>query len=384
MQDKQLSPDLVGNPQHRSTSMCTQEPALMTAKNLLVYDNFQVTGGAEYVTKVMLEELSFDKVLVNYAQPDVLKQLSIAQDQITTIGNPTGSAPLSMLSSAYNFWKYQDNQQYDTAIISGIFAPLITPNIKAKKIIYYCHTPPRFLYDLKDHYKNSLSPIHGLLLGAFSVVYKRLYENAFQYIDTVLANSKNVQSRLSHYLGVDSEVVYPPCDTSYEGKESKGYFLSTARLEPYKRVDMIVEAFMQMPEKQLIVMSGGSLLDALKEKASNHPNITFTGWVEESQKRELIARCEATIYIPKDEDFGMSPVESISAGKAVIGVDEGGMRETVKHEQNGFLCNSEDIEKQLILYSDLVSRKKDFQIINSQISFNRESFVEKMESLLKK
>jgi glycosyltransferase involved in cell wall biosynthesis len=224
----------------------------------------------------------------------------------------------------------------------------MVPRIKVKKIIYYCHTPPRFLYDLKAHYKESLSLPAYIFLKLFSLAYKPFYERSLRNIDVILANSNNVKKRLKKYLNLDAEILYPPCNTSYIGKESKGYFLSTARLEPLKRVDMIVDAFRQMPDNQLIVMSGGSQLEELKEKAKDHSNISFTGWVKEKQKRELIAHCEATIYIPKDEDFGMSPVESISAGKPVIGVAEGGLLETVQHLKSGYLIAPKDLSTNLV------------------------------------
>jgi glycosyltransferase involved in cell wall biosynthesis len=112
-------------------------------------------------------------------------------------------------------------------------------------------------------------------------------------------------------------------------------------LEDYKRVDMIVKAFLRMPDKKLIVTSGGSELAHLKRIADNAPNIVFTGWVNEDRLRELVGRAIATIYVPIDEDFGMSPVESMAAGKPVIGVAEGGMLETVVQAETGTLIPGE-------------------------------------------
>lgn len=316
---------------------------IKTAKNIVAYDYLQVHGGAEIVTKEILDGLNFDELITAFSNEQTINSLDIDTTKIKSLAKPVKSSALAMLKATWYFATFKPKQEYNTVIVSGIFAPLMASKIKAKKIIYYCHTPPRFLYDLKQHYKETLSLPAYILLKAFSLIYKPLYEKSFNNIDAVLANSNNVKKRLKTYLNIDAEILYPPCDTSYEGKESKGYFLSTARLEPLKRVDMIVDAFMEMPDKQLIVMSGGSQLDELKAKAQNHPNITFTGWVTETQKRELIAHCEATIYIPKDEDFGMSPVESISAGKPVIGVAEGGLLETVIQDINGTFLDQQEL-----------------------------------------
>jgi glycosyltransferase involved in cell wall biosynthesis len=136
-------------------------------------------------------------------------------------------------------------------------------------------------------------------------------------------------------------VIYPPVNVAtYRWIGQENYYLSMARLEDYKRVDAIVQAFIHMPDKKLIVMSGGSQLDALRKVAANNPNISFTGWVSHSEKLRLIGNALATIYVPIDEDFGVSPVESMAAGKPVIGVREGGLLETVTHLESGYLLES--------------------------------------------
>ena len=133
-------------------------------------------------------------------------------------------------------------------------------------------------------------------------------------MDVIIANSKNVQTRIKKYLNLDSIIIHPPVDVDrYNWIDQKDYYLSTARLEPYKRVESIVLAFMQMPEKKLIVASGGSDHRRLEGMAADYPNITFTGWCTDEQLSKLIGETIATLYFPMDEDFGMSPVESMAA-----------------------------------------------------------------------
>jgi len=350
------------------------------AKNLIAYDYLQVHGGAEIVTKEILQGLEFDELLTSFASKDVMSTLELPNDKVHTLGSTTDSASKAMIFSFFSFLKFKPKEQYNTVIVSGIFAPLIARNVKAKKIIYYCHTPPRFLYDLKEHYRKTLSLPSRLMLKAFSLFYKPFYESSFKYIDHVFANSNNVKKRLKQYINIESKILYPPCDTSYEGKESKGYFLSTARVEPLKRVDLIVEAFMQMPDKELVVMSGGSQLEELKERAKKHPNITFTGWVTEQEKRDLLAHCEATIYIPKDEDFGMSPVESIAAGKPVIGVAEGGLLETVTHSDNGFLITPRRLSSDSI--KGAINKVKRIKAITTENKFSKKRFIHNLYKYL--
>jgi len=84
-----------------------------------------------------------------------------------------------------------------------------------------------------------------------------------------------------------------------------------------------------MPKKNLVVVSGGSEIHKIEEAAERAKNIQVLGWVDEEKLQDLTGKCIATIYIPTDEDFRISPVESMAAGKPVIGVKEGGLLETV-------------------------------------------------------
>lgn len=92
-----------------------------------------------------------------------------------------------------------------------------------------------------------------------------------------------------------------------------------------------------MPEKKLVVASGGSQLKSLRKLACGADNIFFTGWIDDRSLANWIGNAIACLYIPEDEDFGMSTLEAMSAGKPVIGVDEGGLKETIDHNRTGIL-----------------------------------------------
>jgi len=238
---------------------------------------------------------------------------------------------------------------YDEAIYSGFYAPMAVFNHGGQRNLYYCHTPPRFIYDQRDFYL-SVIPFwqRPILLGLISYMKPR-YERAIALMDEIIANSENVRQRLSRYLGCKAIVVYPPCETEHfiwQGQED--FYLSTARLDSLKRVDLIVKAFIKMPGKKLVVTSGGPELGKLKRLACDASNVSFTGWVGEGELQRLVGNSIATIYVPKEEDFGMSPVESMSAGKPVIGVAEGGLLETVVDKETGFLLRPDPREEDII------------------------------------
>lgn len=226
-------------------------------------------------------------------------------------------------------------ERYSTRIFSGVSAPFAAPDRgRTGRNIYYCHTPPRFLYDQREHFRTGTNPLRDLALGW----YRRGYEAAVERMDVIVANSETVRHRIQTYLGRDSVVIHPPCDTdAFRWRGQGDYYLSTARLSPLKRVNRIVEAFLGMPDKRLIVASGGDELGRLKQLAAGADNIEILGWVSETAMQQLVGEAIATIYVPIDEDFGMSPVESMAAGKPVIGVAEAGLTETVIEDETGAL-----------------------------------------------
>jgi len=155
-------------------------------------------------------------------------------------------------------------------------------------------------------------------------------------MDVVIANSKNVQQRIKQYLKADSTVIYPPIQTDkFKWLGQQDYYLSFARVDKLKRVGDIVRAFQQMPNKKLIICSGGDDLENIRQLARDYKNIIIKGWVDDNELKQLVGNCTATLYIPLNEDFGMTPLESMSAGKPCIGVKEGGLRETILDEQTG-------------------------------------------------
>ncbi len=230
--------------------------------------------------------------------------------------------------------------EYNAVLYSGTYTPFAVYNHTGGRNIYYCHTPPRFAYDQKDFFSSLIPAWQRPLLHAFNKYLRPRYEAALRKMDIILTNSSNVKKRIREYLGLDAMIVYPPCDiNSFCWIDQHEFYLSTARLDPLKRIDLIIEAFCRMPEKKLIVVSDGSELRRLKTLAEKVNNIQIMGLVSEKKLTELLGCCIATIYIPKDEDFGMSPVESMAAGKPVISVEEGGILETLQDGKTAFLVN---------------------------------------------
>ena len=210
--------------------------------------------------------------------------------------------------------------------------------------IYYCHTPPRYIYDLHDLYKVKLGFFRKSFFVVWSKFFQYLYERDIKKMDVILTNSKNTQARIKKYLWLDSIVVYPPVDRLYFRYISdEWYFLSFARLADAKRVDSIVEAFKKIPDKKLIVIYGKNdpQKDKVMQLAKESSNISFITLEDNDKLYEYIWCARASIYIPIEEDFWMSPVESMSAWKPVIWVDEGWLKESILHNKTWFLLDKD-------------------------------------------
>lgn len=157
------------------------------------------------------------------------------------------------------------------------------------------------------------------------------------------------------------------------------YYISFSKLSTLKRVDQVVEAFREMPDKKLLVIHGENdpQKDEITGMAKNHHNIAFLILEDNNELPRYIARAIATIFIAKNEDFGMVALESMACGVPVIGVDEGGIKETVVDGKTGILIPSEankevlktaiqnmTQECALSMKEDCVHRAKEFSLKN--------------------
>jgi len=129
--------------------------------------------------------------------------------------------------------------------------------------------------------------------------------------------------------GRDADVIYPPVDverfTLQENKED--FYFTASRMVPYKRIDLIVEAFSQMPDKKLVVIGDGSEMAKIKAKAGR--NIEILGYQPDEVMQDYMRRAKAFVFAA-EEDFGITPVEAQASGTPVIAFGKGGVLETIR------------------------------------------------------
>src|SRR5688572_26380159 len=197
--------------------------------------------------------------------------------------------------------------------------------------ISYIHTPIRYAWDMQNEYlRSSGSNRITNLVMRLILHYIRLWDlSAANRPDVILANSSFIARRIRKIYRRQSEVLYPPVDVDLFSCQNKkdDYYLTASRLVPYKRIDLIMEAFRGMPDKKLIVIGDGPDADKIRNLATG--NIQWLGYQSTEGLREYMQNARAFIFAAK-EDFGITPLEAQACGTPVIAFHGGGAAETIR------------------------------------------------------
>jgi len=206
-----------------------------------------------------------------------------------------------------------------------------------------CYSPMRYAWDLHHQYIRGLGPIQKA--GARTVLhYLRQWDcRTANAVDEFVAISRFIARRIRKYYRRRSTVIYPPVDVeSFPLRRQKqGFYLAASRLAPYKRMDMIAEAFAAMPGRKLVIIGDGPDLKKVRKKAA--ANVTLMGHQPHDVLLDHMQRARALVFAAK-EDFGIVPVEAQACGTPVIAYGRGGVAETVIPHQTGVLFDEQTPE----------------------------------------
>lgn len=198
--------------------------------------------------------------------------------------------------------------------------------------ISYIHSPIRYAWDLQHQYLRESNLHKGFkgLLAKWILHNIRIWDcRTSNGVDHFIANSKFIARRIKKVYGRNADVIYPPVDverfTLNENKEQ--YYFTASRLVPYKRIDLIVEAFSHMKDKKLVVIGDGPEMNKIEAKATS--NIEILGYQSNSVMVDYMRNARAFVFAA-EEDFGITPVEAQSCGTPVIAYGKGGALETIR------------------------------------------------------
>lgn len=197
--------------------------------------------------------------------------------------------------------------------------------------ICYCHSPMRYAWDLQHQYLGQTRAVQGArgVLARVVLHYARLWDVSSSVgVDHYVANSEFVRRRIQKLYARSATIIYPPVDVSNYSLcvDKDDFYFTAARLVPFKRIDLVVQAFARMPDRKLIVAGDGPEMKRLKAIATS--NIEFLGYQSAAQLRDPMQRCRAFIFAGVD-DFGITPLEAQACGTPVIAYGRGGALETI-------------------------------------------------------
>jgi len=359
-------------------------------KIALVHDWFAVYTGSERVVEQILKLFPQADLfsLVDFSPPDERaflqnKPVRTSFIQRLPFARRSFRQYLPLMPLAIEQF---DMSPYDLVISSShaVAKGVITgPN---QLHVSYIHSPIRYAWDMQGEYLRDSGLDKGLkgIVSRLILHYIRLWDRGtMNGVDAAAANSQFIAQRIWKVYRRNAEVIYPPVDihsfSCVDEKES--YYLAVARLVPYKKVDLIVQAFADMPDRKLMVIGDGPELTRIRKLAT--PNVEVLGYQSTEVIIAKMQRAKAFIFAAQ-EDFGITPLEAQACGTPVIAFDKGGVGETIRgldDEQPTGIFFSEQNAQALVQAVDLfeinASRITSSACRENAVRFASEHFKEK-------
>jgi len=340
-------------------------------KIALAHDALINNGGAERVFQVFCEIFPDAPIYTSVFFPEktlpFFKNKTIFTSPLQKIVKTEIQFKNLFPLSLYLMQKF-DMSSFDIIISSSTFCAKYLKKKKAKHICYM-HQPFRLLWE-PNSYDHRYINLKKSLIIPFLPLFRKWDINVTKDTDILISNCSTTKKKIKNYYNLDSTVINPPFGKFVsENTETNGeYYLVVSRLEPYKRVDIAIEAFNKL-ELPLKVVGTGSQLDALKKISKN--NIKYFHNIDDKKLKKLYENCKALVF-PQEEDFGLTPIEANLFGKPVICYCKGGVETTMTpyngknlnqataiffHEQNVDCLIAAIIKFKTILFNKVVLKK---------------------------
>lgn len=303
-------------------------------KIAIVHDWLVVPGGAERVLAHMID---------CFPQADIYSLVDFLEDRDCLRGRAVRTSFIQNLPFARKRYRSYlplfplaieqfDLSEYDVVLSSSYAVAKGVLSGPDQFHASYVHSPVRYAWDLQHQYLKEA----GLASGPKSAIARALLHYIRNWdarsangVDRVAANSHFIARRIRKAYRRDATVIYPPVDVEHLSlrTDKDAFYLTASRLVPYKRIDLIVEAFSRTPERRLVVIGDGP--EMAKIRALAGPNVTLLGYQPFDVLHDHLQRARAFVFAA-EEDFGISPVEAQACGTPVIAYGKGGVRESVR------------------------------------------------------
>lgn len=275
--------------------------------------------------------------------------------------------------------------KYDVVISSSSgFAHGIKTGPKTKHICY-CHSPMRYAWDYTHEYAKDKSPLTQWLIAKLLHPIRQWDYQVAHRPDVVVANSEHVKKRVEKYWRRKAQVIYPPVNVKRfkVTPHHENYFLIVSALTPFKRIDLAIQAFNKIKRK-LVIIGDGSQIRDLQSIAG--PTIEFLGRKSDAEVKTYMEHCRAFIF-PGEEDFGITPVEAMAAGKPVLAYGVGGVTESVQAGVTGEFFEEQTVDSLLRGLTRLLENESKYdpkKIRKRAEQFDESVFEKKMKALVER
>ncbi|WP_372492263.1 glycosyltransferase [Micromonospora cabrerizensis] len=317
----------------------TPTPLLADRSVAVVHEWFGATGGSENVFLAIADLLPHARRIVLWADRDVeVEQLGLHETWLARTPLRRSKAlalPLMPLA-----WRTVGDDRYDVVISSShAFAHTVRLGPPERtRHLSYVHSPARYVWSPDFDGRGS-----GALLSGPRRALQSVDVRFSRHVHAYAANSREVQARIQRFWKRDAVVIHPPVDVEYfaaaPAQPARDYLLGVGRWIPYKNFDLMIEVAAEAGLPLVVAGSGPEETRLRRLAAAVRVPVTFEVRPSRERLRELYAGARALLF-PAHEDFGIIPVEAQACGTPVIGVNSGGLLETVVDGETGFLLGS--------------------------------------------
>lgn len=365
-------------------------------KVALVHDYIKEYGGAERVLEALTELYPDAPIYTAFYKKGSpawqrFKHKKIHASWVQSIPGFVNRLHSPLRFLAPSIWNSFDFSGYDVVIGSaswystkGFTKPKDHPFVE----ICYCHTPPRWLYG----YRTSVEwqrfwpvRVYGSVVGHFM----RQYDfNAAQKVDYFIANSEEVQGRIKKFYRRDATVIYPPvglpAKVRKDAEKKKDYYFIVTRIVGAKGLDLAVNAAKELGFKLKIAGAPAGYYTGQKSLAEVAPdNVEFLGHVTDEELVNLYAGAKGFLALATDEDFGITPVESMLCGTPVIAYHGGGFKETVIEGKTGVFFHESTVASLVSAIKKFEKLKFDPKVCKAQAEkFSKERFKKEIKAFV--
>lgn len=362
-------------------------------KIALVQDWLTEMGGAEKVFSAIYELYPDADIYTLVYSPELLKKMGIPESKVKSsfIQN------LPFAKKKYRNYLPLFTKAIESLDLSSYDLIISSSSCVAKGIlthtgqthICYCHSPVRYAWDLYFQYldESKLNGRSPKALYAKLVLHElRIWDViSSNRVDYFISNSNYISRRILKVYRRDSNTIYPPVDIKdfNHTRTKEDFYFTCSRLVPYKKIDLIVEAFSKMPDKKLIVIGTGP--DLAKIKKLKTSNIQILGYQPFEVLKDYMERARAFVFAA-EEDFGIVPVEAQACGTPVIAFGKGGALETVINKRTGvfFYEQTADSINTAILEFEEIEHCLDRNIIRENASrFDTDIFKKNLKDFVR-